>query len=137
MGRALGDGYLDKAALFSADGSSRWAYTTSWANEIDKIDLAQITKALTPAGKDAAFANGIHIGGERYVTTDISIDDPKEVYIKMRKGKEGAFVLKTDQTLIIAHHPENNVLSPTVPATSQEAFNSCYKFKEYIKSTGY
>jgi len=46
-------------------------------------------------------------------------------------------VIKTDQTMILTHHPENNVLQPSLPATSQEAFNSSFKFAEYIKSTGY
>jgi len=111
--------------------------------------MQDVIKALSPTGRDKALANGIHIGDERFVVTDIGTDDPKNTYIKMRKvsqkhperyleedenadrihqGKEGAFVIKTDQTMILTHHPENNVLQPSLPATSQEAFNSSFKF---------
>jgi len=47
--------------------------------------MEEVNKALSPSGRDNALANGIHIGDERFVVTDIGTDDPKNLYIKMRK----------------------------------------------------
>ncbi|KAK4134368.1 hypothetical protein BT67DRAFT_381193, partial [Trichocladium antarcticum] len=79
----VGSGHIDKACIISAAGDSTWAATAGFTvkpeeiqeviailNETDKENGPSVTKA---------FAEGIHVAGERYVITRI---EDRHVYAR-------------------------------------------------------
>lgn len=56
--------------------------------------------------RDAAYGTGLHLADERYILTNA---DEKELKLRSRtkgKEKEGAFLIKTTQAILIGHYPE-------------------------------
>lgn len=56
------------------------------------------------AAKDAAFADGLYIGGERFVMTKA---EDRSLYA--RKGNDGVAIAKTKQAIIIGHHNKDQI----------------------------
>ncbi|KAE8157702.1 Profilin/allergen [Aspergillus tamarii] len=93
----MGSNQFDKAAILSHDLSGTEAYSSGFTISHDEL------KGLAAAFADssAAFANGLKVGGEKFVT--IRADD-RSLYGK--KDKEGIVVVKAKSCVMIAHHPE-------------------------------
>ncbi|KAM5348295.1 hypothetical protein ACJ41O_008119 [Fusarium nematophilum] len=56
------------------------------------------------AAKDKAFAEGLFIGGTRYV---MARAEDRSIYA--RSGRLGVAIAKTKQAIIVGHHPESGV----------------------------
>jgi len=100
----VGTGHIDKAAIISAAGDSTWAATPGFTVSAD--EMKNIVQILAENGKgssvDKAFADGLHVGGERYVAFNI-VD--RHVY--GRKGRTGIIIVKTGQAILVGHYGEN------------------------------
>ncbi|OLN95629.1 Profilin [Colletotrichum chlorophyti] len=100
----VGTGQIDKAAIISIAGDSTWASTAGFT--ISATEMKAVADIVTgnAAVKDKAFADGLYIGGERYVMARA-----EEGTIYARKGREGLAIAKTNQAILIGHHGESQV----------------------------
>ncbi|KAI0017270.1 profilin [Xylariomycetidae sp. FL0641] len=98
----VGSGHVDKAAIISVAGDSVWASTSGFT--IKPEEMKNLVAILTNSGGavDKAHAEGVHVGGERYVVTRI---EERSVYA--RQGRTGICVVKTKQAVIVAHYGEH------------------------------
>jgi len=96
----IGSGHIDKAAIFSAAGDSKWASSANFHPKPEEL------KEMVHAFKDNSkvFANGMHVCGEKYVVIKA---EGRSLY--GRKGKEGIIAVKTEQSILIGHFPESVV----------------------------
>ncbi|KAK6347782.1 profilin, required for normal timing of actin polymerization in response to thermal stress [Orbilia javanica] len=119
----VGTGNIDKAVILSAAGDSVWAVTPGF--EVKPEEVKAIVGNLPRFGNDSPFfQTGIHIGGEKYVNV---MHDDEHVYA--RQKKEGLVIVKTNQALIIAHHPETGDRGKAVATTKA--------LSDYLKGVGY
>ncbi|KAK3903902.1 profilin [Staphylotrichum tortipilum] len=124
----VGSGHIDKGCIVSAAGDSTWATTTGFsvgANELKDI-VAILNEGDSTSGPAStkAFADGLHVGGERFVATRI-----EDGHIYARKGKEGVCIFKTTQAILIGHHGENAIAGNATQTVSALA--------DYLKKQGY
>lgn len=74
--------------------------------------------------KDKAFAEGLHVVGERYV---MARAEDRSVYA--RKGREGIAIAKTKQAIVVAHHGEAQVAG--------NATSTVESLADYLIAQGY
>ncbi|KAK4103713.1 Profilin/allergen [Parathielavia hyrcaniae] len=102
----VGSGHLDKACIISVAGDSVWAQSPDF--NVQPGELLAIARALeNPAPNAAAdkmFAEGLWLGGERYVLARI---EDRSIYA--RQGKIGVCIAKTKQAILIGHHSETTL----------------------------
>ncbi|KAI1381751.1 profilin [Hypoxylon crocopeplum] len=100
----VGSGHIDKAAIISVAGDSVWASSAGFTIQPD--EMKNLVAILTETGNavDKAHADGIYVGGERYVVARI---EGRSIY--GRKGRTGICIAKTKQAIIVAHHGEAQV----------------------------
>ncbi|KAF2857566.1 putative profilin II [Piedraia hortae CBS 480.64] len=99
----VGTGNVDKAAIFSADGTGVWGVTKGF--NVDPKEMSEIVAAYKDPGKDGVKqvqSTGLHVAGERYIV--LRADD-RSIYGK--KGREGVVIVKTMQAILVAHYPES------------------------------
>ena len=67
----VGSGHLDKAAIISAAGDSAWSSTAGFS--LKPEEMKHIADILDNAGGavDRAYAEGLFVGGVRYVLTKV------------------------------------------------------------------
>ncbi|KAI1352989.1 profilin [Xylaria sp. FL0043] len=126
----VGSGHIDKAAIVSAAGDSVWAASANFSPKPE--ELKTLVRILTAAADEkgdqsavaTAQAEGIYVGGERYVVARI---DGRSIYA--RKGREGICIAKTKQAFIIAHHSEAQVAGNASSTTEALA--------DYLIKVGY
>ncbi|OJJ77066.1 hypothetical protein ASPBRDRAFT_36259 [Aspergillus brasiliensis CBS 101740] len=94
----MGSGQFDKAGILSHDLSGVEASSPGFS--VSPTELQSLVAAFKD--KDVAFANGITVGGEKFVTIKA---DERSLYGK--KGKEGIVVVKAVSCVMVAHHAEN------------------------------
>ncbi|PYI03096.1 Profilin/allergen [Aspergillus sclerotiicarbonarius CBS 121057] len=94
----MGSRQFDKAGILSHDFSGLEAGSPGFT--ISPTELQGLASAF--ANSDSAWASGITVGGEKFVT--IKADD-RSLYGK--KGKEGIVVVKAVSCVMVAHHAEN------------------------------
>ncbi|KEZ41119.1 hypothetical protein SAPIO_CDS7184 [Scedosporium apiospermum] len=117
----LGTGHLDKAAILAGDGTSTWAISAGF--QISPEEGKTIAKALG-GDRDAVFADGFHVGGERYVVTRA---EDRSLY--GRQGKDGVAIVKTNQAIIVGHYgPQHQ---------AGNAANVVEKLADYLIGLGY
>jgi len=97
----VGSGHIDKAAIISAAGDSTWANSSGFT--VQPAEMTTIVAILNNKGDsiDKAHAEGVHVGGERYVVTKI---EDRSIY--GRQGKTGISIVKTKQAILVAHYGE-------------------------------
>ncbi|GJC94018.1 profilin [Colletotrichum higginsianum] len=123
----VGTGHVDKAAIISIAGDSAWASTAGFtlsATEMKVIaDIVKGDKTVT----DKAFADGLFIGGERYV---MARAEEGAIYArKIEQGKEGIAVAKSTQAVLLGHHSEVQ--------QAGNATQAVQKLADYLVSVGY
>ncbi|EMC93045.1 hypothetical protein BAUCODRAFT_151416 [Baudoinia panamericana UAMH 10762] len=121
----VGTGSVDRAAIFSADGTSAWA--TSPKFNIQPKEMQEIVAAYRDPGKDGVKqvqSTGLHVAGERFVVLKA---DERSIYGK--KGREGIVIVKTKQALLVAHYPES--VQPGTAANTVETLG------DYLIKVGY
>ncbi|GKZ21185.1 hypothetical protein AbraIFM66951_011578 [Aspergillus brasiliensis] len=94
----MGSGQFDKAGILSHDVSGVEASSPGFS--ISPTELQGL--AATLKDPSTAFANGITVGGEKFVAIKA---DERSLYGK--KGKEGIVVVKAVSCVMVAHHAEN------------------------------
>ncbi|EGX92884.1 profilin [Cordyceps militaris CM01] len=113
----VGTGHIDKGAILSAAGDSVWAAsadlqvkaTTPRGGEAEHLKPEEM-KAISAivggdsAAKDKAFAEGLFIGGVRYV---MARAEDRSIYA--RSGRDGVAVAKTKQAIVVGHHGEAQI----------------------------
>lgn len=121
--RLVGD-HIDKAAIISIAGDSEWA--TSAGFKLEPAEMKAIADILSnaPGARDRAHADGIHIGGERYVVTVIDDDT-----IYARQGRSGIYIAKSKRAILVSHHNERAVAPNVIKDTGGVL--------EYLKSEGF
>ncbi|PYH85543.1 Profilin/allergen [Aspergillus uvarum CBS 121591] len=93
----MGSGQFDKAAILAYDFSDVEASSPGFTIAPQELTgVAAIFK-----NPSSAFANGIIVGGEKFVTIKA---DERSVYGK--KGKEGIVIVKANSCVFVAHHGE-------------------------------
>ncbi|CAK3825491.1 Hypothetical predicted protein [Lecanosticta acicola] len=119
----VGTGNVDKAAIFSADGTGVWA--TSAGFTVTPQEMQEVVNAYKDkADVKQIQSTGIHIAGERYVVLKA-----EENSIYGKKGKEGVIIVKTQQAILVTHYPEN--------VQPGNATNTVEQLGDYLKSVGY
>jgi len=119
----VGTGHIDKAAIYSAAGDSRWASSAGF--EPSAAELKEITGAYADSGDvKKVQSTGLHVAGDRYIVIKA---DNRSLYGK--KGKEGIIIVKTGQAILIAHYPET--VQPGVATTVVEQLG------DYLIGVGY
>ncbi|MCJ1415770.1 profilin, required for normal timing of actin polymerization in response to thermal stress [Xylographa parallela] len=119
----VGTGNIDKAAIFSAAGDSKWAASAGFNVKPEEL------KEIVTAYKDTSDvkkvqSTGLHVAGDKYVV--IKADD-RSLYGK--KGKTGILIVKTTQAILISHYPET--VQPGAAATTVE------QLADYLIGVGY
>ncbi|KAI5866621.1 profilin [Durotheca rogersii] len=120
----VGTGHIDKAAIISVAGDSVWAATSGFTVSPDEMKNLVSVLSGNSAAVDKAHADGIHIGGDRYVVARI---EDRSIY--GRQGRNGICVAKTKQAIIIAHHGEAQVAGNATQTTEALA--------DYLIKAGY
>ncbi|KAI1394096.1 Profilin/allergen [Hypoxylon trugodes] len=120
----VGSGHLDKGAIISVAGDSVWA--TSAGFTIKPEEMKNIVAILTQSGgaKDKAFADGLHVDGERYV---LARAEDRSLYA--RQGRTGIIAVKTKQAIIVGHHGEAQIAGNATQTTEALA--------DYLIKAGY
>ncbi|KAH8802823.1 putative profilin [Xylogone sp. PMI_703] len=117
----VGSGHIDKGAIYSKAGDSVWAASPGFS--VSAPEIKEVITALD--GKtDKIYAEGLHVGGERYVVTNA---EGRSIYA--RKGREGVVIAKTKQAILIAHYADGMIAGNAASATE--------KLADYLESTGY
>ncbi|KAK5635465.1 hypothetical protein RRF57_011177 [Xylaria bambusicola] len=130
MSFLVGSGHIDKAAIVSAAGDSIWAASPGF--QPNSAELQNIVKILAASGNEKgdqgpvekAQAEGIHVGGERYVVARI---DGRSIYA--RQGRAGICITATKAAFIVAHHGETQVAGNASSTTEALA--------DYLIKAGY
>ncbi|KAI0177870.1 profilin [Pestalotiopsis sp. NC0098] len=98
----VGSGHLDKGAIISAAGDSVWATSAGFTiKPEEQKELASILSGAE-AAKTKAFAEGVHVAGERFVAFKV---EDRSVYL--RQGRTGIVIVKTKQAILVGHYGEN------------------------------
>jgi len=119
----VGTGNIDKAAIFSAAGDSKWA--ASHGFNVKPEELKEIVSAYKDTSDvKKVQSTGLHVAGDKYVV--IKADD-RSLYGK--KGKTGILIVKTAQAILISHYPET--VQPGAAATTVE------QLADYLIGVGY
>ncbi|KAG9240991.1 putative profilin [Calycina marina] len=117
----IGSGHIDKGAIYSIKGDSVWA--TSAGFNISASEMQEVVAGLS--GKlDKLYAEGIHIGGEKYV-----LNKAEDRSLYARKGREGVAIVKTTQAILIGHYGESQIAGNA--ATTVESL------ADYLIKSGY
>ncbi|KAJ4423711.1 profilin, required for normal timing of actin polymerization in response to thermal stress [Gnomoniopsis sp. IMI 355080] len=120
----VGTGHVDKGAIISIAGDSVWATTSGYTISAEEMkNLASIVTG-EQAAIDKAFAEGLHIAGERYV---LAKAEDGSAYA--RKGREGIAIAKSKQAILVGHHGEQGVAGNTTQAVES--------LKDYLVGQGY
>jgi len=116
----VGTGNVDKAAIFSVNGKDNWARSPDFKISPDEV------KALLDTYKDpsGAYSNGLKVDGQKYTLIQV-IDNS----LRTKKGKEGFIVVKTEQALLLAHHPES--------VTTNSCVSTVEQLGDYLRGVGY
>jgi profilin len=97
--------------------------------QIKPEEMKNIAAVLAGEGKgpavDKAFADGIHVAGERYVAFNV-----QGRHLYGRKGKTGIIIVKTKQAVLVSHYGEA-VVAPGNAVTTVEAL------ADYLEKAGY
>ncbi|KUI56818.1 Profilin [Cytospora mali] len=97
----VGSGHVDKGAIISAAGDSAWATSAGFTISAEEMkNIASIVNG-DQASIEKAHAEGIHVGGERFVVARI---DDGNIY--GRKGRCGVVISKSKQAILVGHHGE-------------------------------
>lgn len=63
----MGSSYVDKAAIFGADGQSAWAATAGF--QLKPAEMSEVVKSFQDKSDPKAIqATGFHIAGKKYMT---------------------------------------------------------------------
>ncbi|CEJ84345.1 Putative Profilin [[Torrubiella] hemipterigena] len=100
----VGSGHIDKAAIIDAAGASSWAASAGFTLKPEEMTAIANILSGNAAAKDGAFADGLYIGGERFVMTKA---EDRSLYA--RKGNDGVAIAKTKQAIIIGHHNKDQI----------------------------
>ncbi|KAF2747310.1 Profilin/allergen [Sporormia fimetaria CBS 119925] len=118
----VGTGNIDKAVIVGLDGTV-WASTEGFS--IPPAELKVILDSFDDkSDPKKVIVEGLKVNGEKYMT--ISADEDS---LKAKKGKEGLVVAKTNQAVLIGHHPED--------IQTNVANSSVAELQEYLKKVGY
>jgi len=119
----VGTGSIDHAAIFSVDGTSVWAASSSFT--VKPEEMKEIVASYSDKSDvKKVQSEGVHVGGHRYVV--IKADD-RSLYGK--KGREGVVIVKTSQAILIAHYPET--------VQPGNAANVVEQLADYLIKSGY
>ncbi|CAK7269189.1 profilin, required for normal timing of actin polymerization in response to thermal stress [Sporothrix epigloea] len=123
----VGSGHIDEAAIVSVAGDSIWAQSSNFALKPDELKaVAAIFEAGNQAAVDKAYSEGLHIAGDKYIATIVSVEDNIAM---IRKGKTGVAIAKTKQAIVIGHYGEN-AQAPNARATVEA-------LADYLRKSGY
>lgn len=71
-------------------------------NQISPNEMKKVVSCFAAeSSRNDAYGTGLHLAGERFVLTGA---DEKE--LKLKHGREGVFLIKTTQAILIGHYPE-------------------------------
>ncbi|KAH7165552.1 profilin [Dactylonectria macrodidyma] len=120
----IATGHVDQAAIISVAGDSVWA--TSSGLTLQPAEMKAIAAIVTgdTAAKDKAFADGLYIGGTRFV---MARAEDRSIYA--RSGRNGVAIAKTTQAIVVAHHGEAQVAGSTTATVEALA--------DYLIGVGY
>ncbi|ATY65172.1 putative profilin [Cordyceps militaris] len=100
----VGTGHIDKGAILSAAGDSVWAASADLQLKPEEMKAISAIVGGDSAAKDKAFAEGLFIGGVRYV---MARAEDRSIYA--RSGRDGVAVAKTKQAIVVGHHGEAQI----------------------------
>ncbi|RFU75218.1 hypothetical protein TARUN_7022 [Trichoderma arundinaceum] len=116
-------GHITKGAIISAAGDSAWASSTDLTISPTEMKAIADIIANNQAAKDKAFAEGLYVGGQRYVVARI------EDNIYARSGRDGVAIAPSKQAIVVGIHGETQVAG--------NATSVVVALAEHLKGTGY
>ncbi|CAG8048275.1 unnamed protein product [Penicillium olsonii] len=116
----VGSNKIDKAAIFSAAGDAEFASTPGFDVQLEEIEY--ILRGFDDS--IPLYSGGLYIAGEKLQVTRA---DDQSIYAQ--KDGEGVCVMKSSESIIVAHYPE------TVPPG--DAASIIRQFAAYLTSIGY
>ncbi|KAJ5861003.1 uncharacterized protein N7529_008313 [Penicillium soppii] len=116
----VGSKKIDKAAIFSAAGDALRAKSAGFNVQLE--ELQYILRGFEDS--IPLYSGGLYIAGE---TLQVTKADDQSIYAE--KGKEGVCVVKSSQSIVIAHYPET--------VQPGEAASIVRQLAEYLTSIGY
>ncbi|KAL7921189.1 profilin [Trichoderma austrokoningii] len=119
----VGTTHVTKGAIISIAGDSAWAsspdLTIAPAEMLAIVDI--VNKA--PGAEDKAYAEGLYIGGVRYVLTK----NDEDIYA--RSGRDGVAITAAKSCVVIGLHNETQTAGSATIAVAALA--------DHLKKTGY
>ncbi|OAA61368.1 profilin [Cordyceps fumosorosea ARSEF 2679] len=117
-------GHIAKGAIISAAGDSVWATSTDLQIKPEEMKAIAAIVNGDAAAKDKAFADGLFVGGERYV---MARAEERSIYA--RSKRDGVAIAKTKQAIVIGLHGEAQVAgnaSSTVESLADYLISQSY-----------
>ncbi|KAK2463969.1 hypothetical protein APHAL10511_004020 [Amanita phalloides] len=118
----VGTGKVSKAAIVGHKGGV-WAKTSDFA--LTREEETAIVGAFDK--KEQTQASGLRLAGAKYFT--LSIDQEKIAIIQLKRGPDGAVIVKTKQAFLVAAYQ--------APIQAPEATNVVVSLAEYLIGVGY
>ncbi|KUM62344.1 hypothetical protein ACN42_g4760 [Penicillium freii] len=116
----VGSKKIDKAAIFSAAGDVLLATTAGF-----NVQLGEVQYMLRGFEDSIPlYSGGLYVAGEKLMVTKA---DDQSIYAE--KGKEGVCVVKSSQSIVIAHYPER--------VQPREAASIVGQLANYLTSIGF
>ncbi|KAI1461945.1 profilin [Annulohypoxylon moriforme] len=120
----IGSGHIDKGAIISAAGDSVWATSAGFTIKPEEMKNLVNIISNTSGAVDKAYADGVHVAGERYVLTRA---EDRSIYA--RQGRTGIIAVKTKQAILVGHHGETQQAGNATQTTEALA--------DYLIKVGY
>lgn len=116
-------GHITKGAIISIAGDSAWASSPDLTISPAEMKAIASIVAKDQAATDKAFAEGLYVGGQRYVLA--RADDN----IYARAGRDGVAITPSKAAIVVGIHGETQVAG--------NATSVVVALAEHLKGTGY
>ncbi|KAL7937874.1 profilin [Trichoderma chlorosporum] len=120
----VGTGHITKGAIISLAGDSVWATSTDLALQPAELKVIASLISKDQSASDKAFAEGLHVGGVRYV---VARNEDEAIYA--RAGREGVVISPSKQAIVLGIHGEATQAGPATMVVTALA--------DHLKKTGY
>lgn len=95
----IGSGHLENGSIISAAGDSVWATSANFQIKPEEMKSLVTILSGDKSTIDKTYADGLYVGGTRYVLTKI---DGGSLYA--RHDKDGIVATKTKQAILVGRH---------------------------------
>ncbi|KAL6807893.1 profilin [Trichoderma sp. SZMC 28013] len=116
-------GHIAKGAIISIAGDSVWATSPELTIQAAELKAIADIVAGNQAAIDKAYAEGLYVGGQRFVLTKTQDD------VYARAGREGVCITPSKAAIVVGIHGET--------AQAGNATSVVAALADHLKKTGY